>query len=300
MLTSVLIVLPLVGALVVWAAPLPRQGTAALALLVAVAEVVLWIVTLVGFDFSSPVLQDSAQREWFGDLGVSYTVGFYGFSLWLAGLTVVVGAASIGFGAWVGRERARAYYGLMLFLIGAVVGVFAAQDLLLFYVFFEAMLIPIYVLVGVWGGPNRIAATVTFVIYTMAGSLLMLASIVVFGLSQGTFNLIDSGTSGNEWVFLGFMIAFAVKAPLLPFHGWLRTAYTEAPPEVAALLSGVVSKAAVYGLIWIVLRHFPGPVRELAHGRARARRGRPRLRLDPRLPAARHPRRRSPTRRWAR
>ena len=206
------------------------------------------------------MLQDSAQREWFGDLGVSYTVGFYGFSLWLAGLTVVVGAAAIGFGAWVGRDRARAYYGLMLFLIGAVVGVFAAQDLLLFYVFFEAMLIPIYVLVGVWGGPNRISATVTFVIYTMAGSLLMLASIVVFGLSQGTFNLIDSGTSGNEWVFLGFMIAFAVKAPLLPFHGWLRTAYTEAPPEVAALLSGVVSKAAVYGLIWIVLRHFPGPV----------------------------------------
>ena len=217
---------------------------------------------------------------------MSYTVGFYGFSLWLAGLTVVVGAAAIGFGAWVGRDRARAYYGLMLFLIGAVVGVFAAQDLLLFYVFFEAMLIPIYVLVGVWGGPNRISATVTFVIYTMAGSLLMLASIVVFGLSQGTFNLIDSGQSGNEWVFLGFMIAFAVKAPLLPFHGWLRTAYTEAPPEVAALLSGVVSKAAVYGLIWIVLQHFPGPVAELAHGRARARRGRPRLRLAPRVPPA--------------
>jgi NADH-quinone oxidoreductase subunit M len=260
MLTNVLIVLPLVGALVVWAAPLPREFTAALAVVIALAEVALWIVMLVGFDFDSSVLQESAQREWFGDLGVSYTVGFYGFSLWLAGLTVVVGAAAIGFGAWVGRDRARAYYGLMLFLIGAVVGVFAAQDLLLFYVFFEAMLIPIYVLVGVWGGPNRISATVTFVIYTMAGSLLMLASIVVFGLSQGTFNLIDSGTSGNDWVFLGFMIAFAVKAPLLPFHGWLRTAYTEAPPEVAALLSGVVSKAAVYGLIWIVLRHFPGPV----------------------------------------
>ena len=162
----------------------------------------------------------------------------------------------------------------MLFLIGAVVGVFASQDLLLFYVFFEAMLIPIYVLVGVWGGPNRIAATITFVIYTMAGSLLMLASIVVFGLSQGTFSLIDSGTSGNEWVFLGFLVAFAVKAPLLPFHGWLRTAYTEAPPEVAAMLSGVVSKAAVFGLIWIVIPHFPGPVDELAHGRARPRRGR--------------------------
>jgi NADH-quinone oxidoreductase subunit M len=177
-------------------------------------------------------------------------------------LTVVVGAAAIGFGAWAGRDRARAYYGLMLFLIGAVVGVFASQDLLLFYVFFEAMLIPIYVLVGVWGGPNRIAATVTFVLYTMVGSLLMLASIVVFGLSQGTFSLLDSGTSGNDWVFLGFLAAFAVKAPLLPFHGWLRTAYIEAPPEVAALLSGVVSKTAVFGLVSIVLPHFPAPVED--------------------------------------
>ena len=260
MLTSLLIVLPLVGALVVWATPLPREATAFLALLVALTEAVLWIVALVGFDFDSASLQNSAQREWFGDLGVTYHVGFYGFSLWLAGLTIVVGAAAIGFGAWVGRDRARAYYGLMLFLIGAVVGVFASQDLLLFYVFFEMMLIPIYVLVGVWGGPNRLVATVTFVIYTMAGSLLMLAAIVVFGISQGTFGLTEAGTSGNDWVFLGFMIAFAIKAPLLPFHGWLRTAYTEAPPEVAALLSGVVSKAAVFGLVWIVLPHFPGPV----------------------------------------
>ena len=109
MLTNVLIVLPLVGALVVWAAPLPREFTAALAVVIALAEVVLWVVALVGFDFTSGVLQDSAQHEWFGDLGVSYTVGFYGFSLWLAGLTVVVGAATIGFGAWVGRDRARAY-----------------------------------------------------------------------------------------------------------------------------------------------------------------------------------------------
>ncbi len=260
MLTTLLILLPLVAAIVVWVAPLPREATAGLAVLVALAEVVLWVVTLAGFDFGSTALQDSAQQDWFSDLGVQYLVGFYGFSLWLAGLTVVLGAAAIGYGAWVGRERPRAYFGLMLFLVGAVVGVFASQDLLLFYVFFEAMLIPIYVLVGVWGGPDRVSATVTFVIYTMAGSLLMLASIVAFGLSQGTFSLIESGTSGNDWIFFGFVAAFAVKAPLLPFHGWLRAAYTESPPEVAALLSGVVSKAAVFGLVWIVLRHFPEPV----------------------------------------
>ena len=191
---------------------------------------------------------------------ISYAVGLYGFQFWLVGLTVVVGACAIGYGAWAERDRARAYFGLMLFLIGALVGVFASQDLILFYVFFEAMLIPIYVLVGVWGGPGRVKATVTFVLYTMAGSLLMLAAIIAFGISQGTFLLAEIGTSSNDLVFLGFMAAFAVKAPLLPFHGWLRAAYTEAPPEVAALLSGVVSKAAVFGLVWIVLPHFPEPV----------------------------------------
>jgi NADH-quinone oxidoreductase subunit M len=99
-----------------------------------------------------------------------------------------------------------------------------------------------------------------FVIYTMAGSMLMLASIVAFGISQGTFDLLDSGRSANNWIFLGFAVAFAVKSPLLPFHGWLRAAYTEAPPEVAAILSGVVSKAAVYGFIRIALPKFPVPV----------------------------------------
>jgi NADH-quinone oxidoreductase subunit M len=259
MLTTLLIALPLVAAVVLWAAPVQREAAAALAVLVAVTEVGLWVVALLDFDFDSSSLQLGTQREWFDDLGVSYHVGFYGFSLWLTGLTVVVGAAAVGFSVHAGRDHARAYYGLMLFLVGAVVGVFAAQDLLLFYVFFEAMLIPLYALIGVWGGPGRLAATLTFVLYTMAGSLLMLASIVAFGISQGTFDLLESGTSGNDWIFLGFAVAFAIKAPLFPFHGWLRAAYTESTPEVAAMLSGVVSKAAVFGLIWIVLPHFPGP-----------------------------------------
>jgi NADH-quinone oxidoreductase subunit M len=259
-LTTLLIALPVAAALLVWFAPLPRELTGLLAVLAALAEVGLWIGALIRFDFGDPRLQLATEREWFEDLGVSYHVGFYGFSLWLAGLTAVVSAAAIGYGLWTGRERARAYFGLMLFLTGSIVGVFASQDLLLFYVFFEAMLIPIYVLVGVWGGPNRIRATVTFVIYTMAGSLLMLAAIVAFGISQETFSLIDSGTSDNIWIFLGFVLALAVKAPVFPFHGWLRATYTESSPEVAAVLSGVVSKAAVYGFVYIVLRKFPEPV----------------------------------------
>ena len=125
-------------------------------------------------------------------------------------------AAAIAYGFWVGRERPSAYFGLMLFLTSAVVGVFASQDLLLFYVFFEAMMIPLYVLIGVWGGPGRLGATVKFVIYTMAGSLLMLAAVIVFGLQQGSFDLISTTTSNSTWLFLGFAIAFAIKAPLFP------------------------------------------------------------------------------------
>jgi len=258
-MTTTLIVLPLAAALVVWLLPLPGRAVGTLALLVALVEVALWAVAVAGFGFDEGLqLQD--RQSWFSDLGVSYHVGFYGFSLWLVGLTVVVCAAAIGYALWVNRERGRAYHGLLLFLMGSIVGVFTAQDLLLFYVFFEAMLIPIYVLIGVWGGPGRVRATATFVIYTMAGSLLMLAAIVVFGLSQGTFSLVDSGTSSNEWVFLGFLAAFAVKAPIFPFHGWLVAAYRESPPEVAAILSGVVSKAAVYGLVRIVIAKFPEPV----------------------------------------
>jgi NADH-quinone oxidoreductase subunit M len=258
-MTTALIILPLAAALVVWLLPLPGRAAGALALLAALAEVILFAVAFEQFDFGQGLqLQD--QHSWFRDLGVSYHVGFYGFSLFLAGLTVVVCTIAIAYALWAGGDRGRAYHGLLLFLTGSIVGVFTAQDLLVFYVFFEAMLIPIYVLIGVWGGPRRLRATATFVIYTMAGSLLMLASIIVFGLSQDTFSLVDSGVSSNDWVFLGFLVAFAVKAPIFPFHGWLLDAYRESPPEVAAILSGVVSKAAVYGLLRIVIAKFPEPV----------------------------------------
>jgi NADH-quinone oxidoreductase subunit M len=215
------------------------------------------------FDFGSATLQDSLRGTWFADLGVFYHVGVYDFSLWLAGLTVVVTVAAVGYGVWTGRDRSRAYFGLLLFLAGATVGVFTAQDLLLFYVFWEAMMIPLYVLIGVWGGPGRIGATIKFLIYTMAGSLLMLVAVIAFGLTQGTFDLTAMHASSSVWIFLGFTAAFAVKAPIWPFHGWLPDAYREAPAEVSAVLSGVVSKAAAYGFLRIAIPFFPEPVSDL-------------------------------------
>ena len=257
-LATILIFLPLAGALFLWLLPVGRLA-GSFALLFALAEIGFWINGLVEFDFDGQEAQFDQSWTWFSDLGVSYHVGYFAFSFWLAGLAVVVMAAAIAYGFWVGRERPRAYFGLMLFLTSAVVGVFSSQDLLLFYVFFEAMLIPLYVLIGVWGGAGRLRATVKFVIYTMAGSLLMLASVIVFGLSQGTFDLVESGTSDSTWIFLGFAVAFAVKAPLFPFHGWLPDAYRESSPEVAAVLSGLISKAAVFGFIRICFDKFPGP-----------------------------------------
>ena len=259
---TLLIVLPLAAALIVWLLPLNQVSAGALALLAALAEIGIWVQLLVRYDFTRGGLQFSERRSWFSDLNVSYHVGVFGFSVWLIGLTVVVMAAAIAYAFWVGRERTRAYMGLMLFLTGAIVGVFSAQDLLLFYAFFEAMLIPLYVLVGVWGGPGRMGATLKFILYTMAGSLLMLASIVVYGLSQHTFDLVQIGDSSSQWVFLGFVAAFAIKAPLFPLHGWLPDAYRESSPEVAAVLSGVVSKAAAYGFLRIAVTKFPGPAHD--------------------------------------
>jgi NADH-quinone oxidoreductase subunit M len=258
-LTSVLIWLPIGGAILIWLLPLSRYATGSLALLISFAEVGFWIRQAAHFDFAQSGLQMYQRASWFSDLQVSWHVGQYRFSLWFVGMTVVVMAACTIYGWWVGRERARAYFALMLLLNGAIVGVFTAQDLLLFYAFFEAMLIPLYVLIGVWGGARRMEATVKFVIYTMAGSLLMLAAIVVYGLQAGTFDLVDGPQSGSRWLFLGFMVAFVIKAPLFPFHGWLPDAYRQAPPEVAAALSGVIAKAGLYGMLRIAITKFPDP-----------------------------------------
>jgi NADH-quinone oxidoreductase subunit M len=260
-LTTILIFLPIAGALWVWLTPWPTQRAAGgSALLVALAELALWVGTAFNFDFDRNGLQVDATQSWFSDVGVSYRVGLFDFSLWLVGLTVVVSTAAIAYGFWVGRERSGAYLGSLLFLEGATIGVFSAQDLLLFYVFWEAMMIPLYVLIGVWGGPGRIGATIKFVVYTLAGSLLMLVAVIAFGLSAGTFDMAALGENGSVWLFLGFAAAFAVKAPLWPFHGWLPDAYRESPAEVSAILSGVISKAATYGFLRIALPFFPGVV----------------------------------------
>ncbi len=263
MLTTVLIFLPIAAGLALLVSPARTARVAGgFAITVAIVELALWLGALVDFDFGRAGLQHDTTATWFEDLGVSYKVGLYDFTVWLIGLTVVVMVAAMIYALWDGRSRPRPYFALLLILLGATVGVFASHDLLVFYVFFEAMLIPLYVLIGVWGGAQRQLATIKLLIYTLVGSLLMLVAIVAFGLQQGTFDLTQMGTSQSTWIFLGFMAAFVIKAPLWPFHGWLPDAYRQAPPEVAALLSGVISKTATFGVLRIVLPSFPEPVAE--------------------------------------
>jgi NADH-quinone oxidoreductase subunit M len=261
-LTTILIVLPAAGAFLVAAAPLSTYWLGSLAALVSLIEVGVWITCASKLDFGSSALQLDQRASWFSDLHVSWHVGQYRFSLWFVGMTVICMAACTIYGWWAGRTRGRAYFALMLLLTGAIVGVFTAQDLLLFYAFFEAMLIPLYILIGVWGGAERLRATITFVVYTVVGSLLMLAAIIVFGLQQGTFDMTRMGTSSSTWLFLGFVVAFAIKSPLFPLHGWLPITYRESPAEVSAVLSGIVGKAGLYGLLRIAIPFFPEPMHD--------------------------------------
>ncbi|KAA3656825.1 MAG: NADH-quinone oxidoreductase subunit M, partial [Chloroflexi bacterium] len=166
--------------------------------------------------------------------------------------------------------QVKNYYMFMLLLETGMLGVFLAQDLFLFYVFWEFTLVPMYFLIGIWGGKNRVYAAIKFFLYTMAGSLLMLLGILYMGITNGTFLLPDL-IAGRElfadvqnWLFIGFAIAFAIKVPIFPFHSWLPDAHTEAPTAGSVILAGVLLKMGTYGFIRFNLPLFPGASVEYA------------------------------------
>ncbi|MCW2924324.1 MAG: nuoM-2, partial [Thermoleophilia bacterium] len=222
--------------------------------------------------------------DWFPQWGIQYSVALGWAALGLIALTTLVTAASCAFTWWADRERPAAMHGLMWLTAASLTGLFLARDLVFFYVCFELMLVPLLFLVGVWGGPRRIRATMTMFVYTLLGSLPMMVGVIAVGvaanhaIAKGGADLADASTfslptlaklasSGaldlSPWVFVAFAVAFAIKAPLLPLHGWLPLAYREAPAEVAAMLSGLISKAAFFGFFIVVLPLFPD---ELAGG----------------------------------
>src|SRR5688572_24471760 len=242
-------------------------------LIVAIATFILSLHLIAHFDSSRSDFQFLVNVPWIPSMGISYHIGVDGISVFLILLATVLTPLAI-LASWSVSDRAKEYFLFMLMLETGMVGVFVSLDLFLVYLFWEVMLVPMYFLIGVWGGERRIYAAMKFVLYTMIGGVLMLRAILALyflhGNSTGTFTFsypeILAALTGGTLViapqaelllFLAFFLAFAIKVPLFPFHTWLPDAHVEAPTAGSVLLAGVLLKMGTYGLIRFSLPLFP-------------------------------------------
>jgi NADH-quinone oxidoreductase subunit M len=239
------------------------------ALVITVAEFLLSVGLWWAVDTNPGTLQLTSSTPWIPAWGISYAVGIDGISLMMVLLTTLLMPLCV-LGSWnYITERERGYYAMLLTLLTGVLGVFVATDLFLFYVFWEVMLIPMYFIIGMWGGKNRLYAAIKFFVFTMAGSLLMLVAILVLAwavagrtgtLSFAYQHLLDNAhVVGGlaPWLFGAFALAFAIKVPVFPFHTWLPDAHVEAPTAGSVLLAGVLLKLGTYGFLRFAVPFFP-------------------------------------------
>ena len=267
---SLVIGLPVLGALVCVFADriLPARITA---LFTGLLTFVVSLHLPWHFDAALSSFQFESQLAWIPALGISYHVGVDGLSLWLVVLTTLITPITVACSFSAIQDRQPLYYAMLLATSAGIVGVFVALDLFLFYVFWEAMLIPMYVLIGIWGGRGRIYATMKFVLYTMVGSLLMLVAILVTYFQSGTgsfdYAALLTGSYGGvmgRWLFAAYFLAFAIKVPLFPFHTWLPDAHVEAPTAGSVILAGVLLKMGTYGMVRFALPFYPDAARHFA------------------------------------
>ncbi len=271
---SLIVFLPLLGSLLL----MLLRGEKALkivALVVSLATFLISLVLYVGWKQGDPGMQFFETVPWVPQLGLSYTVGVDGLSLFLVLLTTFMMPLVLLFSWNSVHDQLKTYLVLMLLLETAMLGVFMALDLVLFFVFFEASLIPMYFLIGRWGGPRRVYAALKFFLYTATGSAFLLAAIIALGYlyKQQTgvwsFNLQDLYTLGlpanvQTLLFFGFALAFAIKVPLFPFHTWLPDAHVEAPTGGSVILAAILLKMGTYGFLRFSLPLFPEPTLRFA------------------------------------
>jgi len=263
---SLLTFFPTIGALLLLAFPTNRESWIRwTALAVSLITFLLSLVLLAGFDRSNPELQMVIRLPWIRVSGwtIEYHLGVDGLSLLLILLTTFLTPISI-LSTWRAiQERVKEFMVFFLLLETGMLGVFLAMDLFLFYIFWEFTLVPMYFLIGIWGGERRMYAAIKFFLYTMAGSILMLLAIVWLGLRANTFSvpeLIAAGAIPPEiqlWLFLAFGAAFAIKVPMWPLHSWLPDAHVEAPTAGSVILAGVLLKLGTYGFLRFNLSLFP-------------------------------------------
>ena len=252
---SVLIWLPMLGAVVVLATGEHRAALAkVLALVTSLLTFVLSITLFTGFDTSTAAMQFTEFKPWIETFNINYSLGVDGFSVPLILLTTFFGVLVVIAGWEVITEKVQQYMAAFLVMEGLMVGVFAALDALLFYVFFEAMLIPMFLVIGMWGGPNKVYATLKFFLYTFLGSVFMLIGLIYLYLQSGTWSILEwhqfpLALNVQKWLFLGFLAAFSVKIPMWPVHTWLPDAHVEAPTGGSVILAAIRLKIGGYGFI---------------------------------------------------
>jgi len=254
-LLSLLIWVPILGGVGVLLAGDSRSAVARwLALLVAAVAFLLSISLYQGFDSSSAAMQFQEYGNWIETFNIHYHLGVDGFSVPLIMLTTFFGVLVVIAGWESIQKKVYQYMAAFLIMEGLMVGVFCALDAMLFYVFFEAMLIPMFLVIGMWGGPRRVYATIKFFLYTFLGSVFMLIGLIYLYLQAGTWEIqawyaLPLGLAAQKWLFLGFLAAFAVKVPMWPVHTWLPDAHVEAPTGGSVILAAIMLKIGGYGFI---------------------------------------------------